>query len=46
MRCLEIRKVREVGEKEGMTTPNSFLDCFVKLNNMEVTLGLVLGEHL
>ena len=38
--------MREVSKEEGMTTPDSFPDCFVKLNNAEVTLGLVLGEHL
>jgi hypothetical protein len=43
---LEIHEVREISEEEGMTTPNSFPDCFVELNNAEVTLGLVLGEHL
>ena len=46
MRRLEIREVREVGEQEGTTTPDSFPDFFVKLNDVEVTLGLVLGEHL
>ena len=46
MRGLEICKMREVSEEETVATPNAFSDRFVKLDNLEVTFGLVLSKHL
>ena len=43
---LEIRKMREVGEEETATAHDSLADGFVELENAEVTLGLMLSEHL
>lgn len=38
--------MREVGKEETATTPNTFPDRFVELDDSEVTIGLVLGKHL
>ena len=43
---LEICKMREVGEEETATACDSLADGFVELDDVEVTLSLMLSEHL